>query len=166
LIQAALLGGIFIGVLSALPVVNFANCCCLWIVAGGMLAAYLDHAPAPLRTLPRGAIDGLLAGAIGATVWLIASMAVDTVMGPLQERFLANMLENAADMPPEARAWLESVSRSGAGPFRYVLGFMFQMFVGLVFGALGGLLGALFFWRDNAPPALGGPQTPPPLPPE
>jgi hypothetical protein len=166
LIQPALLGGVFIGVLSALPVVNFANCCCLWIVCGGMLAAYLDTAPLHQRTPLRGALDGVLAGAVGAFVWVFASMAIDVVFGPIQERFLQFMLENATDMPPDSRAWLEAMAESGRGPFRFVFGFMFQMVIGVVFGALGGLLGAAFFWRDNAPPALGGPVQPPPIPPE
>ena len=41
--QAVLLGGLFIGVLSALPIINLANCCCLWIVGGGAIAAYLGQ---------------------------------------------------------------------------------------------------------------------------
>ena len=41
-LQPAFYGGLFIGVLSALPLVNAGNCCCcLWVVAGGVLAAYL-----------------------------------------------------------------------------------------------------------------------------
>ena len=37
--QPALLGGLFIGVLSALPGVSIGNCCCcLWVVTGGLLA--------------------------------------------------------------------------------------------------------------------------------
>ena len=40
-LQPALLGGLTIGVLSALPVINLANCCCAWILFGGALAAYL-----------------------------------------------------------------------------------------------------------------------------
>ena len=51
--QPALLGGLFIGVLSALPVVNLGNCCCcLWVVAGGALAVYLlqQNDPAPVST--------------------------------------------------------------------------------------------------------------------
>jgi len=41
-LQPALLGGTFLGILSALPIVSAANlCCCLWVVAGGVLAAYL-----------------------------------------------------------------------------------------------------------------------------
>jgi len=42
-LQAPLLGGLFIGILSALPVVSWGNCCCLWIIGGGVLAAYLDQ---------------------------------------------------------------------------------------------------------------------------
>jgi hypothetical protein len=38
-LQPALLGGVFIGVMSALPIVNC--CCCLWMLAGGALAVYL-----------------------------------------------------------------------------------------------------------------------------
>ena len=41
--RSAALGGLFIGVLSALPIVGAANCCCcLWIVSGGALSAYLE----------------------------------------------------------------------------------------------------------------------------
>ena len=43
MIRSAALGGLFIGVLSALPIVGAANCCCcLWIVSGGALASYLE----------------------------------------------------------------------------------------------------------------------------
>jgi hypothetical protein len=39
-LQPALWGGVFIGVLSALPLVNLGNCCCcLWVLVGGGLAA-------------------------------------------------------------------------------------------------------------------------------
>ena len=39
-LQPAFWGGLFIGVLSALPFVSVGNCCCcLWVVAGGVLAA-------------------------------------------------------------------------------------------------------------------------------
>ena len=49
-------------------------------------------------------------------------------------------------------------------PVRYVLGFVFQLFAGLIFSSLGGLLGAIFFRRD-VPPAPGGDAiVPPPIP--
>ena len=55
-IQPALWGGLFIGVLSALPLVNAGNCCCcLWVVCGGVLAAYLRQQNSPPRSRPRKA---------------------------------------------------------------------------------------------------------------
>jgi len=55
-------------VLSALPIVGAANaCCCLWVVSGGLLAAYLlqQDRQQPI-TAGDGAIVGLLAGISGA----------------------------------------------------------------------------------------------------
>ena len=70
-LQPVVFGGLFIGVLSALPVVELGNCvCCLWIVGGGMLTAYLlqrDRAE-PLQ-LGEGAVGGLMAGLAGAVVF-------------------------------------------------------------------------------------------------
>ena len=64
--QPALLGGLFIGVLSALPVIGIANCCCLWVILGGMLTVYLQQqaTPAPVET-SSAALSGLIAGALG-----------------------------------------------------------------------------------------------------
>jgi len=164
-LQPALLGGVFIGVLSALPVVSLANyCCCLWIITGGMLAAYLDQAPGRPNSLPRGALDGLLAGVVGAFVFLMVSSVVSTVMAPLQERMIAELLSGGYDLPPEVRRVFEMAREGEAGFFWTVVGFFVHFFAGLIFGTLGGLLGALFFWRNDLPPAMGGPL--PPLPPQ
>lgn len=162
-LQPALLGGLFIGVLSALPVVNIGNCCCLWVVGGGMLAAYLDPPPHPANNLGRGAIDGLLAGIVGAFVFLVASSLVNTLMAPIQQRAIESLLSGGYEIPPEARVWLEMVRDREVGWLGSAIGFVFQLFIGVVFGTLGGVLGAMFFWRQDVPPALGGP--PPPLPP-
>ena len=166
MLQAALLGGVFIGVLSALPVVSLANCCCLWVIGGGLIAAYLTQQNEGRPITPgRGALAGLFAGIAGAFVWLIASMALDVVIAPLQERMVEEMIRSAQDMPPDARAMIESMAGRNSGPFKYVTGFFILLFFGSAFSALGGLLGGVYF-RKDVPPALGGPVTPPPLPPQ
>jgi hypothetical protein len=66
-------------------------------------------------------------------------------------------------MPPEARSALESIG--GGSPVGFIFNFFFMLCLGAIFSTLGGLLGATFF-RNDVPPALGGPVTPPPLPPE
>ena len=65
--QPALLGGLFIGVLSALPVIGAFNvCCCLWVITGGLLTTYLEqqNTPKPIET-SAAALSGLIAGAVG-----------------------------------------------------------------------------------------------------
>ena len=75
--QPALLGGLVLGVLSALPIINLGNtCCCLWVIAGGMTAAYLlQNAQVAPITSGDGAAVGFLAGVAGAIVWLLGDEA-------------------------------------------------------------------------------------------
>jgi hypothetical protein len=151
-------------VLSALPVVNLGNvCCCLWVLCGGVLGAYLDQQndPRPI-TAGRGALTGLLSGVIGSFVWLVTSVVVNLALAPIQRRLADDFVRNARDLPPEVRTMLESL---GANPtIGLVFGFVVMLFAGAIFATLGGVLGAAFF-RNDVPPALGGPGEPPPLPP-
>jgi hypothetical protein len=153
LTQAVLIGGLFIGVLSALPIVNLANCCCLWILGGGAITAYLAQQddPQPLGLLA-GARLGFRAGIFGAVIWLFASAAVDVMVAPLQQSAADLMLRNATDIPPDVRGWLENVGNSASMPVRMVFGFFFQLFVAAPFAALGGLMGAALFARPSQPP--------------
>ena len=164
-LQPALLAGTFIGVLSALPVVQLGNCCCcLWIVSGGLLAAYLDQAPDRAGNLARGALDGLLAGIVGAFVYLVANSVISTALAPVQRHVIETLLKGGYDIPPEARDWLEMARSSEGGFIGALVSFVLHLIAGVAFGALGGFLGAFFFWRRDVPPALGG--TPPPIPPQ
>ena len=101
--QPALLGGVAIGVLSALPIVNIGNlCCCAWVVFGGALAAYLmqQNHPAPINA-GDGAVVGLMAGAIGAVVGSILAIPVSMALGPFQAQILENVLQGSRDLPAE-----------------------------------------------------------------
>jgi hypothetical protein len=94
---------------------------------------------------------------------LIVSIVVNVLMAPLQRRLADDFARNARDLPPEVRTMLESF---GANPtIGVVFGFIVMLFCGVIFGTIGGLLGAACF-RNDVPPALGGPSEPPPLPPQ
>ncbi len=162
MLRPAALGGLFIGVLSALPIIGAANCCCcLWVVAGGLLAAYLGGQGRPVSLTPgEGALIGGSAGIVGAFVWIPIALVLDVLMSPLQQAVVGAILSNARDMPPEAREVLEGLGQP-ASAFRYVFGFILQFFAGAVFGAIGGVVGAMFF-RKDVPPALGGTYVPQP----
>jgi hypothetical protein len=154
-----LLGGLFIGVLSALPIVGFCNCCCLWVLGGGALAAYLEQQNRPLSlTVWEGARIGFLAGVIGAVIWVV----LDYALAPLQARFFGEVLRNVRDVPPELQDWLEMAEERRMGPGSVVASVLTSIVVSVV-AAVGGMIGAAYFKKD-VPPALGGPINPPPLP--
>jgi hypothetical protein len=164
MIRSAALGGLFIGVLSALPIVGAANCCCcLWIVSGGALSAYLEiQQKNQSLTTGEGAAVGALAGVIGAFVWLPIVIMVGVLLGPLQQAFFEQIAQNARDMPPEAREILENMGGANVGA--NLIMFFPMLIIGALFAAIGGMLAAAYY-KKEVPPALGGTWVPP-LPPQ
>jgi len=151
-----------IGVLSALPVINIANCCCAWILLGGGLAAYLmqQNDPEPI-TVGDGASVGLLAGVVGAFVWLVLIIPISTALAPFQGQMMQRALHNATEMAPEARAFLEGLSSGPVVGIGLVFSFFVMLCISSVFGLFGGLFGTLMF-RKSAPPPPPPPTLPPP----
>ena len=134
-LQPALLGGVAIGVLSALPVVNIGNlCCCAWVVFGGALAAYLmqQNFPAPVGA-GDGALVGLMAGAIGAVVGSILAIPISMAMGPFQLQILDRIMEGSRDMPPEVREIFEQMRGGMAGGAMLGVAFIFSLMFTLFF---------------------------------
>lgn len=154
-LQPALLGGVVIGTLSALPVISMGNCvCCLWVILGGVLATYLlqQAQPTPVEGVD-GAITGLLAGLVGAVVGSLLSIPIQMLMGPMGGDVLRRILEQGGnDMPGEVRSTLESLARGGVGGALMFAGFVMSLIVNAIFGALGGLLGTVMFKPTMPPP--------------
>ena len=151
----ALLGGVFIGVLSALPLVNIANCCCLWIISGGVLAAWVmqQNHPAPISVL-EGALVGLLAGVMGAFVYLLVAWPITLGVQPMLQTWSERILEGANDVPPEVREAVARMTGTGAS---LMLGFLMNFVFGVVFSTLGGVHVApdLGLFRFLAPESVG-----------
>ncbi len=155
LVQPALIGGLVMGVLTGLPIVSAGNlCCCLWVIGGGVIAAYIlqQNEAAPI-TASDGALVGLLAGIVGAFVYLIISVPVSVIVTPMERVFVERFVERMGEMPPEFR---EFASRSLGAGVRLTLGFIFWLLVGSAFSTIGGLIGQAIF-QKKAPP-----DTPPP----
>jgi len=163
MLQAAALGGLFTGVLSALPFVNVANCCCLWVLGGGFLAAYLLQQEQPARiAVLDGALVGLAAGIIGAVVGTVIGIPVRMMMAPFQEELLRMVLQRG-EIPPELRGALEGMSGTpGAFALGTAFQFAFVLVVNAIFAPIGGMLFTLFSSRPTLPP--GAPPPPPAMP--
>lgn len=148
--QPALLGGLFIGVLSSLPVINAANCCCLWVIAGGVLVVYLQQQSNPLPVETADAvIGGLLAGLIGAILTSIVTMVLMGTTGALMQEQLRTGLENP-EVPPEVREFMTNFL---SGRNIAVLAFAINIPLYSIFGMLGALLGLAIFRKKLPPPA-------------
>jgi hypothetical protein len=161
--QPALLGGLVIGVLSALPIINALNlCCCLWVVSGGLVGAYLlqQNQTAPI-TAGDGALVGLLAGIIGALVMFVLSIPIGLILAPMERAIAQRVLDMSGTMPPDVRQMLEGYNRprGGLGLLGQIVvravWFVIFLVVGSIFSTLGGLLGsALFGKRFPQPGAM------------
>ena len=124
------------------------------MIAGGVIAAYLlqQSEPAPL-TAGDGALVGLLAGIVGAFVYLVLSIPITIVLAPMERMVLERLAETAGTMPPGFRDY---VGGYVGGAIGIALGFVFMLFVGSIFSTLGGLLGVAIFGRTpraETPPA-------------
>jgi hypothetical protein len=158
--QPALLGGLFIGVLSSLPLVSALNvCCCLWVVLGGLLTVYLkqQQQPEPLETA-EGVLTGLLAGVIGAFLYMLGSWLMLSITGPLWQDQVRSQLESNPDVPPQVRDMILKLL-SGGG--LAVMALVITLPCYAVFSSIGALLGLAFF-RKKTPPAP--PAVPPVMP--
>jgi hypothetical protein len=156
--QPALLGGLAIGVLSSVPGVNIANlCCCLWVVAGGMLVVYLQQQsrPEPVETAD-AVVGGLLAGLIGAIIATIVSTMIFSASTMMMQDQFREALENP-DVPPEMRDFM---MRMFTGSGIAVLQFAINIPLYSIFAMLGALLGLAFFRKK--PTVLPPAATPPP----
>jgi hypothetical protein len=150
--QPALLGGVFIGVLSQVPVVNIANCCCLWVICGGLLTVYLQQqrTPDPVET-GDAVIGGLLAGVIGAIISGVIGAIMFSFTGPMVQEQMREALENP-EIPAEVRDMLIPLF-TGQGMMAVAL--LISVPVYAVFSMLGALLGLALF-RKKTPPVVPG----------
>lgn len=160
-LQPAFWGGLFIGVLSALPFIGNLNaCCCLWVVVGGALTSYLlqERTAVPI-TAGDGALAGLLAGAIGAVITSVLSPIVALATGVT----MAEQIEGAlagGDLPPQIADALAQV-RDVPTAMWFLVSFVLALIVYPMFSVIGGLLGVAMF-RRNVPPAPGAYDVLPP----
>ena len=173
--KPALIGGVLLGILSAVPPVNLFNCvCCAWVIGGGILAAhlYVKNSPTPVK-LGSGVLLGLLTGAIGGVVYTLFSIPIRILlskfgMGMAEE--VQQVLSNL-NLPPETRDLVTSMMANTGS-----LHIVFTLIAGLVniiiyavIAMLGGVLGVAIFEKrkvDTPPPTYQPPiHLPPPPPP-
>lgn len=181
MLKPALIGGVLLGILSALPVISLFNClCCAWVIGGGILAAYLYVKDSPVAvTLGRGVALGLMTGIIGTIVsglfmvplFMLWNRGGVGIMEQVREA-----LERIPNLPPEAEESIRALSeRGGMDVFFFATSLIFMLGTYCLVAMLGGAIGVAIFERrkSNSAPGYGTPppseppvNIPPPPPPD
>jgi hypothetical protein len=158
-LKPAVIGGVVLGLLSAIPFVNWVNfCCCLWAILGGLLASYLyvKNSPTPANA-GDGAVVGAIAGAIGAAIFVVIGIPLSILTGAAMREMLIQLM--AYVNPRQA----ELIHTQMAAQGESIAGAIIQGLIGavllIVFAVVGGLIGIPLFEKRK-----GGSLPPPPPP--
>jgi hypothetical protein len=149
-LKPALIGGVLLGLLSAIPVVNLVNiCCCLWALIGGLLASYLyiKNSPVPARA-GDGAILGVLAGLVGAVIVVVIGIPISIIAGGITRELLIKLIENVNPGQAEAIRIQMEAGSTIAGAI--VNGIILAVLL-VIFSTIGGLLGVPIFEKRKGP---------------
>ncbi len=149
-LKPALIGGVVLGLLSVIPLVNLVNiCCCLWALLGGLLASYLYIKNSPVPARPGdGAILGALAGLVGAVIVVIIGIPISIVAGGITRELLIRLVENLNPGQAEAIRIQMEAGSTIAGAI--VNGIILAVLL-VIFSTIGGLLGVPIFEKRKGP---------------
>lgn len=155
-LKPAIIGGVILGVLSAIPAVN--TCCCIWALVGGLLAAnmYIKASPNPV-TPADGAIVGAIAGVVGAVLIVVVGIPLQLIFGAAMMSMMGGYIQS---VDPSQAAQVQEAMSAGLGIGRAILNGLIYSVIAVIFSAVGGLLGVAIFEKRK-----GGPGVPPPPPP-
>ena len=152
---SALIGGTFLGIISALPILEYLNCaCCGILVSGGVLTSYLYIRESPSSLDPAsyadGALLGLLSGILGSVVYILVRVPlfyVQITLGLTIFEVQAHL--NDPNIPEPLRAILQELLQ---GELFIFIEIIFFLVTALIFSTLGGILGVTIFQKK--PPRL------------
>ncbi|NIO47886.1 MAG: hypothetical protein GTN73_00380 [Candidatus Aminicenantes bacterium] len=147
--SAALIGGAITGVLSGVP---FVSClCCLWIIGGGMLAAYLLAKNSPVvLSAGDGAIVGVFTGIVAAVVRALVNIPFRSFNIEFLRQIAEGIAEYGGEMPPGFESFLEGGAAQVSVP-AFFAGLLVSAIFLSALGALGGIIGVSLFGKKVSP---------------
>ena len=144
----ALIGGVIAGILSGIPLVNCL--CCLWIIGGGILAAYFLTKESPVTlTAGDGAIVGIFTGIIAAIVQAVVNIPFRAMSEKIVQGIMDRFSQYYDEMPSGWESWLEEGDFEGSIVWT-ILGLVVSVIIFSALGALGGIIGISLFRKKEA----------------
>jgi hypothetical protein len=178
MLKPAAIGGILLGVLSSIPIVSCG--CCIWMIGGGILAAYLFVKESPVMVpLSKGVLLGFFVAVIGTLVYALFQIPL-LLMSPEKSTELVVQMQQFLDQfpgfGPENREQIMELARSERFvSILYVSSLIGQFLGNCLLAMVGGALGVAIFEKrkiespgtESAPQPLSDepPSSLPPVPP-
>jgi len=150
-IQPAIAGGLLLGVLSSLPIINLANLFGgLWILAGGALSArlLLKQRPSGI-SYGDGAFGGVLSGFFGAVVAAIMLIPSKLFFAAEWEAMRQQTEQQLAKSPETAGPMKELVLRAVSSEVSFTTELFWFFFFGFFFSLFAMIGGMLMVWISN-----------------
>jgi hypothetical protein len=142
-LRPAITGGVFLGVLSTVPLINFG--CCLWLLAGGSIATLLVNRQSPGKLkLGDGALAGVSSGLVGTIVSTLLTIPIQSATYtaaniPVMKKQLEQW-SKVLDMPPEFLKEMEPMLAPGFSAARLIAWAITFSIVSGLFAMIGGIL--------------------------
>jgi len=138
-LMPAVWGGLFIGVITGVPILNLINCCCgVGVIAGGMLSVYLYRNSLKedqIMSMSDGVAVGLLAGIMGALSGAILNGIFGAMSRDILE-FASRYIEN--ELIDEI---LYNITTAQVAKGFFLVNILGNLLIDCVFGLIGGLIG-------------------------
>jgi hypothetical protein len=152
-LRPALIAGGVLGVLSSIPLVNLGNCiCCMWVLGGGGLGAWLlgrkyPGGPGSL-TFGDGAFVGALSGLLGGVLTTIIGIPFRMLTATSRAELEEMLLDIAPDIDPE---FLEIFLQfADFTPISMVVTLLMNVVMFSLFAMIGGILLVAIMGRKPA----------------
>ena len=171
-LRIALICGVAIGAVSAVPGISLINCCCcagVWL--GGALAMYLYKQEFTEGMPPLESSDalmlGLMAGVVGAFTATVINVLILAVLGPVEQELVKSMMGKVldrlaeqgslqTDMVDTVKEQIEQSIRDSSKLSNIFRSLFTALVLYPIFSILGALLGFAIFRPKNPPPTTMG----------
>jgi zinc-ribbon domain len=154
-VQPALMGGMFLGLLSSMPIISLGNgLCCMWVLLGGGIATVMLTKQRPLGsiTFGDGAFAGVLSGGFGAMVATIVQMSFKAIASRFfdsQQQQVEELLNRMGVEPP----WRDLALRMTSGEISTLtvsVTFFSNLILFSLFAMIGGILAVAILKKREA----------------
>ena len=142
--QPALAGGMFLGLLSSIPILNAANIlCCMWVLAGGGIATFLLTKQRPSGiTYGDGAFVGVLSGLFGSVIGTALQIPIQFITARVfgSDRDRIEQFLNQFPFEGPMRDWMLQIVSGDISIVTILITFFANLLMWSLFAMIGGIL--------------------------